>query len=238
MNNLKPHLKFLRCRDIKARVYLRLINTWGAFAYLFFVVFIWGAVAEAATFYKYMDEKGTLVLTDRLEEVPSAFRKKIEKIELPDGVTQEMKDPLPLEEIEEKIKDVPLIAEEKIRVARTGLSSFLEDRKRMLMAYGLVAIVSWMVLFFLLKRIVGGLAAKIVLNLAVMAILFSGAYLIYLSWLNKTILNFNPVGTEDKSIMEQLTAPQDLIDQTQTVVDQLNTKTDMHQGRLREIEGP
>ena len=196
-------------------------------------------VLEAATFYKYIDHNQTVVLTDRLHEVPFEFRKDVQEIVLPD-VPREKKQVPPLQ-VPPDIDELPPRIENKernenqLRAGKVRLASFIMDRKFLMLGYCAGAIALWAVLLFFLKKFVGGLAAKIVMNLLFTAVLFSGAYLIYLSWLNKTILPSGQVGVKNEEGMDRLTTPKDLADHTQKIVEQLNRNTRAKEDALNEI---
>jgi len=205
---------------------------------------------KAETYYKYVAENGTVVITQNWDDVPKDQREKAEEVhfEARPDVTDEAQpsakteaagkdNARALKEIvnEEKIKAV---GEETLYRGKTLLRSFFNDQKTLLIAYGLSGITAFFLFSKLLKRFAGGFVAKIVMKISIIVVIFSGVYLLYLSWLNKTVLNFNQ--SEDfsgQNLADQITTPGEILQQTQDVVDQFNENATQREAILNGMDG-
>ncbi len=202
---------------------------------------------NASTFYKYLDEKGTMVITQTLDEVPLEKRPSAETIHLPDG-------PMPnntraaLETLQRaKPSDlnrnisqetIKAAGQETLKKGHALLNTFFEDQGTVLIAYFAGGLICFVLFSKILKRFVGSFVTQIVMKLAIVVVLFSGVYLLYLSWLNKTVLNFDqaaPAVSREKWT-EQLTTPQEILEKTEGVVEQFNQKVKEREALLSEIK--
>lgn len=215
------------------------------------VLFFAGPIsAKSETYYKYVDKNGTVVITQNWDDVPENQRKNVEEVHFSERSRAEDKtrSSSEIEAVgkdekavfkkmitEEKIKEV---AEESLRQGKALFSFFIKDQKTILMAYAVAGIAGFFLFSKLLKRFVGGFVTKIVMKLAVVVVIFSGVYLLYLSWLSKTVLNFNQPGNlSEQNMADQITTPQEILQQTQEVVDQFNKNASQREALLNGMDG-
>lgn len=206
--------------------------------------------AQSETFYKYVDKNGTVVITQNLNDVPKDQRDRMEEVQFSNANDVEAdgqgsfaggpvgKDEgLALKAIvnEENIKAV---GEETVRQGKAVLSSFFEDQKTVLIVYAVAGIAGFFIFSKLLKRFAGGFVSKIVMKLAVVIVIFSGVYLLYLSWLSKTVLNFDQPGDiSEQNLADRITTPQEILQKTQDVVDQFNNSAEKREAILNNMDG-
>ncbi len=210
-------------------------------------------LAQSETFYKYVDKNGTVVITQNLKDVPKDQRKTMEEVnfEIKDAAEKTSEQTTkPASEIgalgeEQKAalkefvteENIKAVGAEAVRQGKELFASFIEDEKISLIVYVVVGIAGFFIFSKLLKRFTGGFVTKIVMKFAVVIVIFSGVYLLYLSWLSKTVLNFNPSGDlSEKSLVDQMTTPGEILQQTQDVVEQFNSRTKEREALLNGMD--
>ncbi|VAX27961.1 hypothetical protein MNBD_NITROSPIRAE01-1498 [hydrothermal vent metagenome] len=211
-------------------------------------------LAQSEIFYKYVDKNGTVVITQSLKDVPKDQREKMEEVnfEIKDAAEkiseQTTKSASEVEALGEEQKEalkefvteenIKAVGAEAVRQGKDVFASFIEDQKTSLIVYVVAGIAGFFIFSKLLKRFTGGFVTKIVMKFAVVIVIFSGIYLLYLSWLSKTVLNFNPSGDlSEKSLVDQMTTPGEILQQTQDVVDQFNSNTKQREALLNGMDG-
>lgn len=211
-------------------------------------------LAQSETFYKYVDKNGTVVITQNLNDVPKDQREAMEEVnfEIKDAAEKASEQTTkPASEIgalgeeqKEALKEfvmegnIKAVGEEAVRQGKDVFASFIEDEQTSLIVYAVAGIAGFFIFSKLLKRFAGGFVTKIVMKFAVVIVIFSGIYLLYLSWLSKTVLNFNPSGDlSEKSLVDQMTTPGEILQQTQDVVDQFNGSTKQREALLNGMDG-
>ncbi len=201
---------------------------------------------QAETIYKYTNKNGTVVFTKILEEVPIEQREKVEEVVLSDENTEAL-----LEAKEELIPEEPFIPKEaltkeklreigteKIRQGKETFASFFEDQQTLFIGYIIGGIIAFFIFSKILKRFVGGFVTMILVKLAIVVVLFCGVYIFYLSWLNKSVLNFDQVqDISEGTWTEQMTTPAEILEKSQDVVDQFNQKAKERETLLNGMGG-
>lgn len=243
---MKMAMIFNKKMNVHLCDFLKVIRVFVCISVLFFASEI---SVQSETYYRYVDENGTVVITQGLEDVPEDQRKYVKEVRFPKQVEVEsagkaatenkvgQKQKTALKEIvdAEKIKAV---GEEAARQGKVLFSSFIEDQKMLLVVYTVAGIVGFFLFSKLLKRFVGSSASKIVMKIAVAVAIFSGVYLVYLSWLNKSVLNFNqPEDLSAQTLADRITTPKEILQQTQRVVDQFNKNTRQRETILNGMDG-
>lgn len=204
---------------------------------------------QSETYYRYVDENGTVVITQGLDDVPKDQRKHVEEVRFPKQTKMEGEDKVftenkveqkqetDLKEIVDKEK-IKAVGKETVRQGKALFSSFIEDQKMLLLVYTVAGIVGFFLFSKLLKWVFGSFVSKIVVKIAVVVAIFSGVYLVYLSWLNKSVLNFDQPGNlSAQTLADQITMPQEILQQTQKVVDQFNKNTRQREAILNGMDG-
>ncbi len=210
--------------------------------------------AQSETFYKYVDKNGTVVITQNLKDVPKNQREAMEEVNFAikgvseQGDEQIIKPSSKIRALGEEQKavlkefateeNIKAVGEAAVRQGKDLFASFFEDQKTVLIVYAVAGIAGFFIFSRLLRRFAGGFVTKIVMKFAVVIVIFSGVYLLYLSWLSKTVLNFNPSGdSSDKNLVDQITTPGEILKQTQGVVDQFNRSTKQREALLNGMDG-
>ncbi len=210
--------------------------------------------ARSETYYKYVDESGTVVITQTLLDVPLDQREKMEEVNFAiegsakkaaeQGMEHTSKMGALAEEQKAVLKEminegnIKAVGEEAVRQGKDLFASFIEDQKTALIVYAVAGLAGFFMISKLMKRFVGGFVTKIVMKLAVVVVIFSGVYLLYLSWLSKSVLNFNPSGdSSEKNRVHQITTPREILEQTQDVVDQFNNRAAKREALLNGMDG-
>lgn len=191
-------------------------------------------LAQSETFYKYVDKNGTVVITQNLNDVPKDQRETMEEVNFEiKGAAEKAS-----EQTTKPASEIATLGEEAVRQGKDVFASFIEDEQTSLIVYAVAGIAGFFIFSKLLKRFAGGFVTKIVMKFAVVIVIFSGIYLLYLSWLSKTVLNFNPSGDlSEKSLVDQMTTPGEILQQTQDVVDQFNGSTKQREALLNGMDG-
>ncbi len=130
-----------------------------------------GQTAEAATFYKYTDKKGTVVFTEDPNSIPPELRKSAERIDLPDSKEKS-------ENIVSGRKDNETQVEKQIRRGGDYISPYLKDQRFLVGGYVVGGILLYFTFSLILKRFIGSFLSRILLKLFLMAALGSGAYIL------------------------------------------------------------
>ncbi len=115
-----------------------------------------GQTAEAATFYKYTDKKGTVVFTEDPNSIPSELKKSAERIDLPDSKEKS-------ENIVSGRKDKETQVEKQIRKGRDFISPYLKDQRFLVGGYVVGGILLYFTFSFILKRFIGSFLSRILL---------------------------------------------------------------------------
>ncbi len=192
-----------------------------------------GQTAEAATFYKYTDKKGTVVFTEDPNSIPPELRKSAERIDLPDSKEKS-------ENIVSGRKDNETQVEKQIRRGRDYISPYLKDQRFLVGGYVVGGILLYLTFSFILKRFIGSFLSRILLKLILMAALGSGAYILYMSWLSRNILDMG--GNSTKGAFNQIksgniiTTPGQIVDRTKEIVDQLNSKIEEQEDVIKDLD--
>ncbi len=214
------------------------------------MVFATTAFSQETTFYKYTNAQGTVVITQSLQEIPPEKRETAETIQFSEITPKPPSDesdkilpenplnqPLPLAEgfSEDQIKAA---GEEAFIQGQRMLTRFFKDQHLLLGAYIVGGVIGFWMFSKLLKRLAGGFVTRIVMKLCMVVVLFSGIYLLYLSWLNKNVLNFNqaPSTVSNDGLIEQITTPSEILEKTEDVVEQFNQKTKEREALLNGMD--
>lgn len=180
--------------------------------------------SEGAVFYKYTDKNGTVVFTQSMEHVPLEMRTSVEEVHLQGADSSNGP------------KKIQTAAQEHMRTGKIRIASFIQDQRIVIIAYVIGIVAVFVLLSKMLKRFVGGFVVKCVMKCAIMIVFFSGVYLLYLSWLNKTVLNFNQ-GPSAADHRAKMTTPSVILNHTQEVVDQFNDASKTPEALLNEMDG-
>ncbi|GEM_PF-4716966 len=195
-------------------------------------------LSQAETYYQYVDKNGTVVITQNRDDVPEDQRETMEEVHFSarPGVADEERITALKEIVNEE--NIQAIGEKNLRRGKDWFSSFLGDRKILWIAYGVTGFAGFFLLSKLLKNMAGGFVSKIAIKISIIIVIFSGIYLLYLSWLNNTVLRFNQPGDfSEQGLADQITTPQEILEQTQEVVDQFNNNAAQRELILNGMDG-
>jgi len=224
--------------------------------------FMGSVMAEGATFYKYTDKKGTLVITKDPNKVPPNYRESAKKIELPDekkiqgdiqhkGKNKVMGKNENIENngknkglgkarnILNKIKNKTL-NKRWVRSSRENVLSFFQNQKYLAAGYVVGGAILFFIFSLILKKFIGSFAFRLLLKLLLMVALAAGAYIFYMSWLSKNILFLDqPMdlsrGSNSKIGGNKIFTPKDIIDRTKEAVNEINARTKKQEKILEEL---
>ena len=224
--------------------------------------FMGSTMAEGATFYKYTDEKGTIVFTQNPNKIPSDYRKNAKKIELPDkkkvqGDAQHKRKNKVIRKSEnienegknrglEKVRNIlnktirKTIDKRWVRSRRENVLSFFQNQRYLAAGYVVGGAILFFIFSLILKKFIGSFASRLILKLLLMVALTAGAYIFYMSWLSKNILFLDrPMDLSRKSNSKiggnKIFTPKDIIDRTKEAVNEINVRTKKQEKILEEL---
>jgi len=137
-------------------------------------------------------------------------------------------------------KDNETQVEKQIRSGRDYISTYLKDQRFLVGGYVVGGILLYLTFSFILKRFIGSFLSRILLKLILMAALGSGAYILYMSWLSRNILDMG--GNSTKGAFNQIkngniiTTPGQLVDRTKEIVDQLKSRIEEQEDVIKDLD--
>lgn len=194
--------------------------------------------SEGVIFYKYTDKNGTVVFTQSIEGVPLEMRKSVEEVHLPGGDSKKAAKEEGLENDNRFTQgEIQTATQENMREAKARMILFIQDQRIVIIGYVVGIVAVFVLLSKMLKRFLGGFIVKVVMKFAIIIVLFSGVYLLYLSWLNKTVLNFNQGLSSSDHWTDQVTTPSMILNHTQEAADQFKDTSKARESLLNELDG-